>query len=134
MSIINRCSMRCSLRPTWPCTHRATVSFCCHLPLFAIEVLSIEGANRFVFCCYLSLFVMLFLNACKVFSANFNIMTALVAHQSPTLPQKIDSREGLFSCNKGVVVNVGKMNIYFRRPPFAPILGLFAAKYHAICC
>ena len=33
---------------------------------------------------------------CLVFSKKFNIMTALFAHQSPTLPQKIDSREGLF--------------------------------------
>ena len=33
---------------------------------------------------------------CQLFSVNFNIMTALSAHQPPTLPQKIDSREGLF--------------------------------------
>ncbi len=88
--------MRCSLRPTWPCTYRATVSFCCHPPLFAIEVLSIESANRFIFAFISHYVAILFLNACKVFSANFNIMTALVIHQSPTLPQKIDSREGLF--------------------------------------
>ena len=88
--------MRCSLRPTWPCTHRATVSFCCHLPVFAIEVLCIESANRFLFAVISHCVAKLFLNACKVFSANFNIMTALVTHQSPTLPQKIVSREGLF--------------------------------------
>jgi len=36
------------------------------------------------------------LKCCQLFSVNFNIMTALFVHQSPTLPQKIDSREGLF--------------------------------------
>ena len=36
------------------------------------------------------------LKYCQFFSVNFNIMTALFVHQSPTLPQKIDSREGLF--------------------------------------
>jgi len=33
---------------------------------------------------------------CQLFSVNFNIMSALSAHQPPTLPQKIDSREGWF--------------------------------------
>ena len=33
---------------------------------------------------------------CQLFSVNFNIMTALFVHQSFTLPQKNDSREGLF--------------------------------------
>ena len=28
-------------------------------------------------------------------------MSALFVHQPPTLPQKIDSREGLFWCKKG---------------------------------
>ena len=55
-------------------------------------------------------------------------------HQSLTLSQKIDSREGLFWCQKGVVVHAGKMYFYLRQPPFAPILGLFAAKCTAICC
>ena len=71
---------------------------------------------------------------CPVFSWKFNIITALSAHQSHTLPQIIDSREGLFWCKKGVVVNAGKMNIYFRKPPFAPIFGLFAAKCGAFWC
>jgi len=26
------------------------------------------------------------------------------------------------------------MNIYFNQPPFAPVFGLFAAKYSAIWC
>ncbi len=36
------------------------------------------------------------LKHCQLFSVDFNIMSALPAHQPPTLPQKIDSREGLF--------------------------------------
>jgi len=28
-------------------------------------------------------------------------------------------------------VNVGKMNFYLRRPPFAPVSGLFGAKRSA---
>ena len=33
---------------------------------------------------------------CLVSGRNFNMISALFAHQSPTLSQKIDSREGLF--------------------------------------
>ena len=33
---------------------------------------------------------------CLVYGNNFNIMSTLFAHQSLTLPQKNDSREGLF--------------------------------------
>ena len=36
------------------------------------------------------------LEYCQFFSVIFNIMTALFVHQSFTLLQKIDSREGLF--------------------------------------
>ena len=35
------------------------------------------------------------------FRSKFNIKRALSAHQSLTLLQKIDSREGLFRCKKG---------------------------------
>jgi len=35
---------------------------------------------------------------CPVFSKKFNIIAALFIHQSPALPQKIDSRGGLFWC------------------------------------
>jgi|GEM_PF-179783 len=69
---------------------------------------------------------------CHDFSVDFNIMSALFAHQSLILPQKIDSREGLFRCKKGVVCGCNKMNIYLNKPRFAPILGLFAAKCSAI--
>jgi len=33
---------------------------------------------------------------CLLFSENFNTMSAIFIHQPPILPQKIDSREGLF--------------------------------------
>ena len=69
---------------------------------------------------------------CHDFSVNFNIVSALFAHQSLILPQKIDSREGLFRCKKGLVVHAGKMNIYFKEPPIALGFGLFAAKCSAI--
>ena len=59
-------------------------------------------------------------------------MSAIFIHQTPTLPQKIDSREGLFRCKKGVVVSAGKMNIYLEKPLIVPNWGLFAAKCIAI--
>ena len=36
------------------------------------------------------------LKKCQPFSKKFNIKSALFVHQPRTLPQKIDSREGLF--------------------------------------
>ena len=39
-------------------------------------------------------------------------MSAFSAHQPPTLPQKIDSREGLFWCKKGAVAHADEMNFY----------------------
>ena len=36
------------------------------------------------------------LKPCQLFSKKFNIKSALFLHQPRTLPQKIDSREGLF--------------------------------------
>ena len=71
---------------------------------------------------------------CLVLSKKFNIMSALSVHQSPTLPQIIDSRAGLFWCKKGLVVNAGKMNFYLTETPVAPVLGLFAANYTAFWC
>ena len=61
-------------------------------------------------------------------------MSALFLHQPPTLPKKIDSREGSFWRKKGSACACGIMNIYYKQPPFAPVLGLFAAKYSAIWC
>ena len=71
---------------------------------------------------------------CLVFSRKFNIITALSAHQSLTLPQKNDSREGLFWCNERVVCACWKMNFYLERQPFAPFRRLFAAKCGAFWC
>jgi len=61
-------------------------------------------------------------------------MSALFVHQSPTLSQKIDSREGLFRCKKGVVEHAGKMNFYLKTRPIVPSFGLFAAKCSAFWC
>ena len=74
------------------------------------------------------------LTFCPLFSRNFNTKSAIFIHQLPTLPQKIDSREGLFRCKKGLHVNVGKMNIYLNKPPFAPTFVRFAAKCTAFWC
>ena len=38
---------------------------------------------------------------CQLFSKKFNTMSALFIHQLLTLPQKNDSREGLFRCQIG---------------------------------
>ena len=71
---------------------------------------------------------------CLVFGVDFNIMSALFVHQSPTLPQIIDSRAGLFWCKMGVVVNAIIMNIYLIAPPSTPNFGLLAAKCSAFWC
>ena len=71
---------------------------------------------------------------CLVFSKEFNILSTLSAHQSPTLPQKIDSRGGLFWCKLGLACECSKMYFYLKRPPFAPVSELFGAKWSAFCC
>ena len=68
------------------------------------------------------------------FSNKFNIVSVLFVHQSLILSQKIDSREGLFWCKKGVACEYDEMNFYLKRSPFAPYFGLFAAKHTAFCC
>jgi len=45
---------------------------------------------------FLLIYQPVILKKCQLSSVIFNIMSALSAHQPPTLPQKIDSREGLF--------------------------------------
>ena len=71
---------------------------------------------------------------CLFFCQKFNIMSALFGRQPSALPQKIDSREGLFWCKKGLVCVCGKMNFYLIKPSFAPDIGLFTAKCSAIWC
>ncbi len=68
-------------------------------------------------------------------------MSALSVHQSLTLPQKIDSREGWFRCKRGVVINAGKMNIYYKEPHLHPFWGYlvlnvvqYGAKRSAFWC
>ena len=70
---------------------------------------------------------------CLVFSKEFNIMSALFVHQPLTVPQKIDSREGLFHCKQGLVRGCGRMNIYYNKPSFTLGFGPFLAKCGAKC-
>ena len=74
------------------------------------------------------------IQVCQLFGTDFNIMSAFFVHQPLTLPQKNDSREGLFRCQKGVVVHAGKMNFYLSQPPPTPVLGRFAAKCSVFWC
>ena len=71
---------------------------------------------------------------CMIFSKNFNIISALFVHQSLTRPQIFDSREGWFWCKKGLACECSKMNLYSNGLTFAPVFGLFAAKYRAFWC
>ena len=59
-------------------------------------------------------------------------MSAIFSHQPPTRPQKSNSREGLFGCKKGAVVDADKMNTHCIKPQFAADFGLFAAKCESI--
>jgi len=61
-------------------------------------------------------------------------MSAVFGHQLPTLPQKSNSREGLFGCKKGAVVDADKMNTHCIKPQFAADFGLFSAKCSAFWC
>ena len=61
-------------------------------------------------------------------------MSALSSEHSSTLPQKIDSRGGLFWCKKGVACKCGKMNFYLKETAFAPVIWLFVAKCSAFWC
>ena len=61
-------------------------------------------------------------------------MSAFFAHQSFTLPQKIDSRGGLFWCQKGAIVHAGKMNFYLNRPALTPVFRPFSAKRSVFWC
>ena len=71
---------------------------------------------------------------CLVFGKKFNIMSALIVHQSLTLPQKIDSRGGLFWCKKGSASACGKMNFYLNKLPFATVSVSFGANWSAFWC
>ncbi|MFC2493617.1 MAG: hypothetical protein ACFNTC_05035 [Prevotella sp.] len=62
----------------------------------ALQTLALVVASVHVFCAIAHLCEFTAYLFCQVFDKNFNMISALFAHQSPTLPQKIDSREGLF--------------------------------------
>ena len=91
------------------------------------------GRKRVFFLCQLPTRMFTHNRFCLVFSKEFNIMSALSAHQPPTLPQKIDSREGLLWCKKGVVCACGKMNFYLNCPPLTPVFRPFSAKWSTFC-
>ena len=57
---------------------------------------------------------------CQVLGGKFNIQSGLFVHQSSTLSQKIDSREGCSLMNKGLEINADEMYFYLRKPSFAP--------------
>jgi len=91
------------------------------------------GRKRVFFLCQLPTRMFTHNRFCLVFSKEFNIMSALSAHQPPTLPQKIDSREGLLWCKKGVVCACGKMNFYLNCLSLTPVFRPFSAKWSAFC-
>ena len=99
----------------------------------ALQPLELVVASLHVFRAFAHLRVSTTHWFCLVFSKKFNIMSAFVVHQSPTLPQKIDSREGLFWCEIGLACACGKMNFYLKRLPFTPVSGQFATKCSAFC-
>ena len=115
----------------WPLTS-AFASCCLRCPWAARPATARAGRRKrmcFPCLCYACKYSLIAF--CLVFSKDFNIMSALFVHQSPTLSQKIDSREGLFWCKIGLTCACDKMNFYLKRPPFAPVSGLFAAKWRA---
>ena len=71
---------------------------------------------------------------CIVLSQKFNIMSALSVQQLAIMPQKIDSREGLFWYKRGLVLGCWRMNIYYNELAIAPYFEPFLAKWGAICC
>ncbi len=61
-------------------------------------------------------------------------MSAVLFTNRPLGRKKSILAKVCFWCKKGLHVNVGKMNFYLRKPPLAPVLGLFAAKWSAFWC
>ena len=120
------------------CQFHLTFAFlwCCfRYPWAACPVTAcVVSRKRTCFPCRCPCACMLHNRFCLVFSNKFNTISAFFIHQPPTLPQKIDSREGLFWCKKGLVCEYDKMNFYLKTPPSAPDLGLFAAKCKVKWC
>ena len=62
----------------------------------ALQPLALAVVSIRAFCTFIPTRVYGTIVLCLVFSKKFNIMSTLFVHQAPALPQKIDSREGLF--------------------------------------
>ena len=63
---------------------------------------------------------------CPIFGKKFNLITALFVHQSPTLAQKIDSREDWFWCKKGLLCKC-------RQNEFLLKTNAICTRFWAIC-
>ena len=81
-----------------------------------------------------------FLFLCKVIGVNFNIMSAVFAHQQLTRSQIFNSRASFFVVNRGVSLHHWQAhfvyvnaNLLQRNMLFAAKTRLFAAKHLAIC-
>ena len=64
--------------------------------LLVLQPLALAVVNVRAFCAFIPTRVYGTIVLCLVFSKKFNIISGLSVNQSPTLSQKIDSREGLF--------------------------------------
>ena len=62
----------------------------------ALQTVALAVVSVRVFCAVAHARVCGTISFCLVFSKKFNMISALFVHQSLTLPQNIDSREGLF--------------------------------------
>ena|GEM_PF-2229580 len=70
------------------------LAFACLLD--ALQSLAQAVVSAYVLCAVAYARVCGIIAFCLVFGEDFNILSALFVHQSPTLPQIIDSRGGLF--------------------------------------
>ena len=64
---------------------------------------------------------------CKFLGKNFNTKSGHFVHQLFTLPQKIDSREGLFWCKRG-----GSMRMSYNEYLFKKVA--ISTHFGAVCC
>ena len=80
----------------WPITSRFHDVVAVVREQHALQPLALAAASACVFLAVAHPRVFTESLFCLVFSKKFNIISALFVHQSLTLPQKTDSREGLF--------------------------------------
>ena len=79
---------------TFPVLFCVSLAFACLLN--ALQPLAQAVVSAHVLCAVAYARVCGIITFCLVFGKIFNIMSALFVHQLPALPQKIDSRGGLF--------------------------------------